>query len=277
MIVYADVLFAVNWVMDYFALFAAARVLGLAHKRVRLFLGAFIGAAYCVLKLFVPLAEPLAAIAVSLAMCAAALWNGKVLTYVKAVVLFYAASMLIGGVMTFVYERAYCLRHLPLFRDGLTPGMFFACVGVLFVLLFFCGRLLSQKTNVRCATVCVRVDDKSERFRLLCDSGNLLRDPYNGLPVMILDGKSLDKLFGKDGFHRHFDASETLAVKRKFRYIPVQTPGGEGILASFLPDEIRLCEKNGRKRCIAARIAVDLRDNPYGENDGILPLAAMNA
>ena len=125
MIVYADVLFAVNWVMDYAALFAAARVLGLAHKRVRLFLGAFIGAAYCVLKLFVPLAEPLAAIAVSLAMCAAALWNGKVLTYVKAVVLFYAASMLIGGVMTFVYERAYCLRHLPLFRDGLTPGMFF--------------------------------------------------------------------------------------------------------------------------------------------------------
>ena len=56
-----------------------------------------------------------------------------------------------------------------------------------------------------------------------------------------------------------------------------QTPGGEGILASFLPDEIRLCEKNGKKRRIAARIAVDLRENPYGDNDGILPLAAMSA
>lgn len=52
MIVYADVLFALNWVMDYAALFAAARVLGLAQKRGRLCLGAFIGAAYCVLKLF---------------------------------------------------------------------------------------------------------------------------------------------------------------------------------------------------------------------------------
>ena len=88
MIVYADVLFALNWVMDYAALFAAARVLGLAQKRGRLCLGAFIGAAYCVLKLFVPLAEPFAAIAVSLVMCAAAVWNGKVLTYIKAVVLF---------------------------------------------------------------------------------------------------------------------------------------------------------------------------------------------
>ena len=32
MIVYADVLFALNWVMDYAALFAAARVLGLAQN-----------------------------------------------------------------------------------------------------------------------------------------------------------------------------------------------------------------------------------------------------
>ncbi len=45
MILYADVLFAVNFIMDYLALYAASAVLGLGRRRVRLACGALIGAA----------------------------------------------------------------------------------------------------------------------------------------------------------------------------------------------------------------------------------------
>ena len=277
MILYADVLFAVNFVMDYLALMAAERVLGLRVSRARLIFGAFIGAAYCVIKLFVPLIEPLAAIVVSLLICAAALWNGRLVTYIKGVVLFYAASMLLGGVMTAIYESAYRMRGLNVFRNGLTPRMFFVCTGAVAVLLGVCSRLVSHKLYADNVTVCVRVGDKSAVFRLLCDSGNLLRDPYNGLPVLVLDAASLDALLGKDGFHRKPKTDVGLAVHHKLRYIPVQTAGGEGVLASFLPDEVTLLEKSGKKRLLHARIAVDLRENAYGENDGIIPLSALCA
>lgn len=136
LILYADVLFAVNFIMDYLALYAASAVLRLGKGRVRMACGALIGAAYCIIKIYVSFFEPLAAIFVSLVMCFAALWNGKILTYIKAVILFYAVSMLFGGVMTFLYESVRRYRSAPLFRDGLTPGLFFAAVGILFVFIF---------------------------------------------------------------------------------------------------------------------------------------------
>lgn len=275
MILYADVLFAVNFIMDYLALYAASAVLRLGKGRVRMACGALIGAAYCIVKIYASFPEPLAAVLVSLVMCFAALWNGKILTYIKAVILFYAVSMLFGGVMTFLYESVRRYRSAPLFRDGLTPGLFIAAVGILFVFIFAGSRIVSHGVFVKNVRVRVKIDGKCGDFRLLCDSGNLLRDPYNGLPVLVLDAKSLDTLLGKDGFHRDIGKVLPLDAKRKFRYIPVHTSCGDGALPAFLPDEIILLEKH-RERQIQAMIAV-ATGACCGENDGIIPLAAVCA
>lgn len=277
LILYADVLFAINFIMDYLALYASSAVLRLKKNRLRLALGAFVGAAYCLLKLYVTLAEPFTALAVSLVMCGVSLWNGKLFTYIKAVILFYAASMLFGGVMTFLYESAYRYRHAQILKNGLTPGMFFAAVGILFILILVGGKIISHSVFAKNVNVRIRIGDKCENFRMLCDSGNLLCDPYNGLPVMVLDAKSLDKLLGKDGFHRHFDTLGGLAASRKFRYIPIHTPSGDGALPAFLPDGVfvRGSRRNEPERPIDAMIAVDSREAGYGENDGIIPLSAV--
>lgn len=277
MILYADVLFGVNFLMDYLALYVAARVLRLKENRVRKALSALIGAAYCVLKIYVPLPEPLSAVFVSLIMCAVAVWNGRLFTYVKTVVLFYAVSMLFGGVMTFLCDTAYRLRNTAFFSDGLTPGMFFTFVGAVFVLVFAAGRIVSSGIFTKTVRVRVSMGSEQRDFCLLCDSGNLLRDPYSGLPVIVMDARSLDGLLGKEGFHRHPErAGETEALRYKFRYIPVRTAVGTGALPAFYADNITVLGRAGGEKNMDALIAVNPSDEAaYGENDGVVPMAAV--
>lgn len=276
MILYADVLFAVNFIMDYLSLYAASCVLRLKAHRVRRCSAALLGAAYCVIKLYITLPEPFCAVAVSLVMCAMALWNGRMLTYIKAVVLFYAVSMLSGGVMTFLYETAYRYRGAAFFAKGLSPGLFFALAGVVSLFVFVVGKLVSHGVFHKTVRARIQFGETAREFGLLCDTGNLLRDPYSDLPVIVMSANSLDGLLGCEGVHRHPERAKTdEALRYKLRYIPVHTAAGESVLPALRADRIGVMTAKGREREIHAVIAVDLGSNGFGGSDGIIPYSAV--
>lgn len=272
--VYADVLFAMNFIMDLFCLYIVRRVLCREGANGRCVLAALMGALYGVLSVLACLPEPMSAVTVSLGMCAVAVWNGNVLTYIKGLVLFYGVSFLLGGVFTLLYEKAYAWRDSAFFQEGLTLPMLLWLSAIVFLLLCVGERILHKSLRERSVQVRVRFGEKAQTFHLLCDSGNLLRDPYSGKYVIVVSAEGLDRLLGKEGFHRQVLFHADKAFAYGFHYIPIRTPAGEGVLPVFRPDEVIQISKRGKVR-LEALIAMDM--HTYGEYEGLLPEALLEA
>ena len=278
MVIYADVLFAVNFIMDYLALYVSGKVVGVRCRWGRIAAAALVGGLYGVSGVFVTAAEQRCAVAVSLVMCRVAFGGKRLSVYVKTVVLFYAASMLFGGVMTFLYECAYRLRETAFFSGGLTAGMFFALAGILFLVILAAGKIFSVHLHRKTARIRITLDEKEVELTMLCDTGNLLRDPYSGQPAILVGAKYLDKLLGAEGMHRYPErAAPEEALRRKLRFVPIKTAAGSGVLPTFSADRILVMERGGAWREVQAVIASDTGNEHFGEGYEGLMNAALFA
>ena len=62
------------------------------------------------------------------------------------------------------------------------------------VVLFFVIRALSARSGCKDMGVKITYGGKTIEFTALCDSGNLLRDPFSGRPVLLISGEELSAL-----------------------------------------------------------------------------------
>lgn len=270
MTVYADVLFFADMSMDALALALCARVLGRKVRKRRLAAASLVGAAYTLFMLAVRASAAAvfaSAVAVSVAMCALAFGFRPVSMLVKAVVLFYAFSMLLGGVMTFLYEKALALRDAPLLAGGVTPGLFAVFALCAFGFLTLAARVLRAGVFRKTAALRVSAISETADLTLLCDSGNTLYDPVSGLPTAVIRASALEKACKADGWTAFPDAPDaSTAAALHFHYIPVDAVGFHGVLPAFIPRSAAL-----ENRPVNLCIAVDTNDTPCGGLDGLLP------
>lgn len=281
MVIYADILFAVNFIMDYIALYVCGKVLNFNIKAARLSASSAIGALYAVLDAVISMRTftSIACLAaVSLIMCSIAYGYKSIAAFIKTVILFYAVNMLLGGIMTVIYNIAYKYRDADIFKNGITPQIYFAFVGIIFVFIVILGKIFTTFVYKKSVKANIEFDNCSKKFDLLCDTGNLLRDPYSDLPVIVLCADSLDGLLGKTGIHRRFDtASSDDAVKYKIRYIPVKTSAGSTLMPAIMADKISISGKNNRENEVKAVIAVDrFTKGSYGTSDGLIPYSLVS-
>ncbi len=273
MILYADVLFAVDFIMDALSLYVCARVMGLRCKGWRLAAAAALGGAYSLLSVLVPMPAPcLLALTVlfPFGMCFAAFGKLRLSRYLRAVVLFFAVGMLSGGILSALYEGL--LRLVPSLPPNakLPLWLYPVLVAAVFLLLAATGGTVAAFGKRKTVRATLALFGKSIPCRLLVDSGNLLRDPYNGKPVMLISAAHLDAYCGKDGAHRRVeDQTREEMAALKMRFLPVRTAAGETVLAAFPAAGLILAD--GREASVVA--AVD-PDGAYQGFDGILPYAA---
>ena len=93
---------------------------------------------------------------------------------------------------------------------------------------------------------------------LMCDSGNLLREPVSALPVIILS----PGVFGFDVY----SPSPPVPV----RAVTFSTAGGTDCFMAFEPKEITYLKK-GRKKTVRAYVAVNKNTMSYGMCEGLFP------
>jgi len=79
-------------------------------------------------------------------------------------------------------------------------------------------------------TLCLRVGSRSASFPALVDTGNRLREPLSGLPVLIAEAPLVRDILPKTGY----------------RTLGFGALGGEGRMACFRPDALWIV--SGRKR-----------------------------
>ena len=103
----------------------------------------------------------------------------------------------------------------------------------------------------------------------MLDSGNLLRDPLTGLPVLVVPRKAARLLF--PGV---YDLGDLASLPLGFRLLNVRTAAGSALLPLFRPDECRLY-LNGHPS--EARLLVAVAGPEYGGAQALVPMAALSA
>ena len=284
-IIYGDILFIINFSMDFLSLFITAAVL---HRKVStpaLILASGIGALYAVISLFADgngWLTLIINIGISALMCYI-VFNVSI----KALILFYAVSFLSGGAMTALYNLINSYRGTQKIIINGSPASvmsdiplsrFVILAVVSLILTVICGRIFNRTNKQKSAVITATYDNTVITFTSLVDSGNLLTEPVSGMPVIVTGYATLKQLLPRE-LHTVFENRDVdilyqldFKLIRRVKVIPMTAVGHSGILMGFVPDSLVADGVN-----ITACIAADVNDTgDFGGYDAVIPSALID-
>ena len=197
-VVYLDRVVLLNLAVDYLLLLATARLAGLPLRRRRLGLCAALGAAYAA-AVFLPgcrgLAHPLCRLAAGGAMCRLA-WRRERRPW-RLTALFFLLSGALAGLLLAMGLAAgspEALLSRVYHADVSWPVLLGSAIGF-GLLLHLVFRQGVRHEGGELMDVTVSLQGRRQRLRALHDTGNTLRDPVSGQPVLVLEQDALRELW----------------------------------------------------------------------------------
>ena len=258
MTVYADILFLINFSMDFLSLCSAGRLTSHPLSRRRLLaasaVGSFLGTAMMLLTS--PLSEgiPFLIAGFFTAVLMTRLAFGpyrKVLPMLRDSLILWGTGTLLGGIMTSVLSLG-----TPVFVSSDGSDRFLPVFLLCFALSSVFLRLTRHTSAKTSAVISVTAGGIPVSFEALCDSGCFLTEPISGLPVILGSADALSPLT---------ELLNEENPKLRLRMIPADGVCGHCLLRGFVPDSVCV---NGR--VVSAVIACG-GDTGYGGYDGIVP------
>lgn len=237
MVVYADVLFIINLIINYFLLSSTARLLNKNCKIFRVVISASVSAV-CSFYIFLPQMALFLEILFKVCICflsvLIAFGFGDIKAFLKSGGVFFVATCAFGGIMTVifkafkprgmaVYNSVVYFNVSPLLLVGLTVGFYLVFVVCRYIFSRhaqkgerFCGKILAEGREI---DICG-----------LADSGNSLTDLFSRSEIIIVEKSCATALFGET------DIKVNPALAHRFRPIPLSTLSGTEILDGFRCD-----------------------------------------
>ena len=178
--------------------------------------------------------------------------NFKVL--VKQLVLFYLISFAFGGSAFFLL---YFIKPQDiLIRNGYLTGTYPLKIALLggilgFVIVNIAFKIVKSKISKKdmFCDIDIFFNKKSKTIKAMIDTGNLLKDPISGNPVIVVEKSELEELIPKEiidnlntilnGENKDITNSNLIQYLSKFRIIPFSSLGKQnGMLLGFMADQI---------------------------------------
>lgn len=271
--IYGDIYFLVNFSMDFLSLWLTAKILHLPLHAGRAAVSAAIGGLYAVLALIpgrYAAVNWIIGLLLPALLCYICFGSCKIGRFLCRYAAFWGISLLTGGGMTALYyavNRAAGNRKISV--NGTVKEVYneiplwvFALLALACALIsLIWGRIAGRMRGRRSAALTVQFCRGGQEVVLsaLVDSGNLLTEPFGGLPVILVGRERMKEILpapllpvlmgsgdlsGLDG-----DAAS------RIRLIPYRGVGGGGLLFGYLPAKVAV---DGREvsACIAAEPGV---------------------
>ncbi|MCL2462054.1 MAG: sigma-E processing peptidase SpoIIGA [Defluviitaleaceae bacterium] len=253
--VYADVVFLINFLMDWLILWCAGK---LARRKARfprlLAGGAVMSLAYCLLVFFAPYNVFLniaASLLILTAGAFAAFGRQKIRNFAKLILFSYITAFMLGGLgMALFYNSG--VAGLLSAVTGSSAGIFSVKVLIAsvcgFYVLFRLGYIWFERRAMKrriCLDVKIFCDGSCAKLCALVDTGHSLRDPLSSCPVIVAEAECL-KCFIPDGLSNDdlsevVKAAENTGLKGRLRMIPFESLGRQhGMLVGFRPDMVEI-------------------------------------
>ena len=225
---YVDVLFLVNFMMDYFVLLLVRKFLSCSATHGRVCLGAIVGSFLTCTVVILPIPYPWVKVIlfhtlVNTCMVRVGLKIKTIRAFVKSFIMLYIGSFLLGGIME-VFQP-YVKSVSVILAIGL--GAYYIVLGI-WKFISYVQRWNQYRCNVE-----LYLGNQMYEIKGIIDTGNSLRDPVSDRPVSVLDKKTARRIWG-------------IEAMEQVHYIPYRSVGKEAGVLPVLEVE-RMCirgEKN---------------------------------
>lgn len=260
--VYADLLFLINFSMDFLCFFLVSRLFSRPLSLPRTLFASLIGGFYAVLSLFLPFRGFLLLVCDTCAcavMCLLAeMKRGISFSRMATEILTYTGiSMALGGVMTAVYSvlnEAGISKLLKNDSDGISAWIFLLLAVIGGGATMLGSRFFRRRTAAQYFTVTVGLCGKERTFRAAVDTGNALADPATGTPAAAVSISALKGFIPPEICRAAAESPITCfsslpePYRVRARLLPVKTVTGEGMLLAFRTNfcYIRALEKDAK-------------------------------
>ncbi len=255
MIVYADVLFLLNFSMDYLILHLVSCHL---HKGNHLFLCALLGGFYGLMAVKVPLmGTAFFQILFGAIMVSIAYRPTSISQFIKACFLFLCTSCLIGGVLYAILlktGRGKLVNGIIYFDFSLLQFLVFTllCWGCLTASSAVFGRI--GENHLR--KIMIKSRGKELMLTAMVDTGCELTEPLTGFPVMVAEYDRLVEILSEE-LRGMMNGENIGPVPEKIYRIPFSTvKEGNGLLYAFRPESVTVIQ--GKKQITLNRVLVGI-------------------
>ena len=286
-VVYVDLLFGVNLVMNYLLLLLTARLTGQYSGRWRLFFAASVGALFGVI-LYFPEMNVLSALACKAVLCVLitgiAFYGKSGRALLKQNLIFLGVSLAFGGgILALSLVPGY--RGAVIVQNGVVnfnlPFLRVACMAALIYfllsLIFSPGGAEDRKKVVK---MTLSMDRNVTSFNAFSDTGNLLRDPVSGNRVIFASKEAVLPLFSKDAQdtirklngQNIIDSFNQLyrQIGGKCRLVPYRGAAGEnGMIIVFKPESVVIDGK------VLTGYMLGISPNPMQTAEGCLAIIGV--
>ncbi len=263
-VIYLDILIAVNLFVNYFLLLSTAKFLCLKWKPGRLILGEFLGAVYS-LYIFVPIHNIFFSLVIKLLMSFTIIWATfgikNIGLFFKTLACFYSINFAFSGIMMALWN-IYRPNGME-FNNGviyfnISPLILIIFTLISYIIIEFINRI-TEKKKIKNTWCKVKVNYKNNHILINAkvDTGNLLKEPFSNLPVMVVKKSAISDFLPKNMITNldnlligKFDTSFNQDFKS--RIVPFKTISGDGVLPAFKPDFINLNNSEYQKEIYIA-------------------------
>ena len=263
MTIYLDVVIIENLIMNSIIIYATAIVTKAKIEHLRIFLASLIGAIYSVLSYISKLAifsNLFIKILLSIVMVYIAFNPPKIKTLGKQLLLFYLTSFLFGGV---AFSLIYIIKPQEiLMKDGLFLGTYplktvFLGAIIASIILITAFKVIKNKITAKdiYCNIEIYLEQKNIEIKAMLDTGNLLKEPISGMPVIVVEHtklydiipkeilNNLDKILGGDLEKIPEEIKEKYLTKLKV--IPYSSLGKQnGMILGIKADKIKIIKED---------------------------------
>lgn len=278
MTIYLDVILLENLCMNYIILFATGLIQKINIKQGRILLASLLGGIYAILS-FAPVLPVYSSIFFKILISVVMVYvafkakNAKILF--KQLILFYLVSFAFGGC---AFALLYFVKPQDiLMRNGFLTGTYPLKIAILggivgFVIVNIAFRLVKGRVSKKDMFCMVKIvfQGKSTCFKAMIDTGNLLKDPMSGMPVVIVEAKQLEEIIPRQVIQNlnHILGGEQKQVNQipeeyvsKFRVIPFSSLGKQnGLLLGFKADSITVIQEEKEKEIKKVIVGISYQD-----------------
>ena len=274
-VIYIDCVFLLNLAIDYLLLLCTARLAGAPLQRLRLALCSALGALYSVL-VFLPWGSRLADMPIKIAVgiLMACLAFRPVARCWRLVALFFLLSGALAGLLL---ALGLALGHpgvlfSRLYYAKISWPILLISASVMMVLIHLIFRQGARHGGGELMTVIISIHHKERRITALLDTGNTLREPVSGRPVLVSDRSALCDLWPPDiaSIIKSSESPEEKMVRLYdmnagdgFSLLPFRSVGSpSGLLLAARSDYIKVGEKRYPRALVA------LAEGPLSDGGG---------
>lgn len=260
MTVYLDIIFVENILMNYIILFATLIILKVKNRgqQIRLFASSVIGSSYAIIVYLniIPIySNIITKIVLSIVMIYVAFNPQNVKQLLKQLLIFYLTSFVFGGC---AFALIYFIKPERVkMNNGVFVGTYPIKVTLIAGIIAFIITQIAFKINkIRLDSkntfinIKIYYEEKILEVKALLDSGNMLKDPISGMPVIIIEKEILHKIIPEEilnyienivGGEEQKEKTEVKKYLSKIRMVPFMSIGKEnGMLLGIRIDKVKI-------------------------------------